>query len=221
MTYKEEDYLMLSGIQHFYYCKRQWCLIHVEQQWADNQWTAEGDLVHKKVDNPYLKEKRKNTFVSRAMPVSSGSLGFSGTLDVVEFTRDDENGVAVSGKKGKWIPRVVEFKRGKNKKDLRDIVQLVAQVICLEEKFKIDIPTSYLYYNQTNHKVEVKITDDLRKEVHALAKEMHNLFENGNTIGSEYCKCDKGCSLAEICMPNLVNRYKKIDNYLSNGLDAD
>ena len=221
MTYKEENYLMLSGIQHFYYCKRQWCLIHVEQQWADNQWTAEGHLVHEKVDNPYLKEKRKNVFISRAMPVSSSSLGFSGTLDVVEFTRDDENGVEVSGKKGKWAPQVVEFKRGKNKKDLRDIVQLVAQVICLEEKFKIDIPTSYLYYNQTNDKVEIEITKSLRKEVQNLAEEMHYLFEKGITLGPEYCKCDKGCSLADISMPSLSKRRKKVASYLRNGLDAD
>lgn len=221
MVYKEENYLMLSGIQHFYYCKRQWCLIHVEQQWADNQWTAEGHLVHEKVDNPYLKEKRKNTFISRAMPVYSSSLGFSGTLDVVEFNRDDEKGIEIVGKKGKWVPRIVEFKRGKNKKDARDIVQLVAQVICLEEKFKIDIPTSYLYYDQTNHKVEIEITDVLRKEVQDLADEMHELFDNGITLSPNFCQCDKGCSLADICMPNLLKKHKKVDSYLINSLDAD
>lgn len=221
MVYKEEDYLMLSGIQHFYYCKRQWCLIHVEQQWADNQWTAEGHLVHEKVDNPYLKEKRKDTFISRAMPVHSSSLGFSGTLDVVEFNRDDKKGIEIVGKKGKWVPRIVEFKRGKNKKDLRDIVQLVAQVICLEEKFNINIPTSFLYYDQTNHKVEIKITDALRKEVQDLADEMHELFDSGTTLSPNSCQCDKGCSLADICMPNLLKKHKKIDSYLINSLEVD
>src|SRR5690625_650587 len=221
MAYKEEDYLMLSGIQHFYYCKRQWCLIHIEQQWADNQWTAEGQIVHKKVDNPYLKEKRKNKFISRAMPVSSSLLGLSGILDVVEFTQDEENGIEVPGKRGKWLPEVVEFKRGKKKKDLRDIVQLVAQVICLEEKFKINISTSYLYYDQTNDKVKVDINETLRNEVQSLADEMHYLFENGITLGPEYCKCDKGCSLADISMPSLSKNCKKINEYLLNSLDAD
>lgn len=220
MRYQEEDYLMLSGIQHFYYCKRQWCLIHVEQQWADNRWTAEGHLVHEKADNPYIKERRKNKFISRAIPVSSSSLGFSGTLDVVEFTKDD-NGIQVPSKKDKWSPVVVEFKRGKNKKDLRDIVQLVAQVICLEEKFNIKIPTSYLYYNQTNDKVEVQITKELREEVQELSDEMHYLFANGITLGPEYCKCDKGCSLSDISMPSLAKRSENIDNYLKNHTEVD
>lgn len=221
MSYKEEDYLMLSGVQHYYYCKRQWCLIHIEQQWEENQWTAEGQLVHTKVDNPYLKEKRKNIFVSRAIPVSSSSLGFSGTLDVVEFTRDDEKGIEIAGKKGKWIPRVVEFKRGKPKKDSRDIVQLIAQVICLEEKFGINISESYLYYDQTNQKIEIKVNDSLRNEVQCLADEMHELFEKGTTVGVRDCKCDEGCSLRDLCMPNLSKRHQKIDNYLLNSLDVD
>jgi len=165
MVYNEEDFLMLSGIQHFYFCKRQWCLIHVEQQWQDNQWTAEGNLIHERADNPYIKEKRKDKFYSRAMPVSSQTLGFSGQLDVVEFTRDDDNGVKIPGKKGKWAPVIVEFKRGKEKQDERDIVQLAAEVICLEEKFGIEIPFSYLYYHQTNHKKKVQISKSVRKQV--------------------------------------------------------
>lgn len=221
MVYKEQDYLMLSGIQHYYYCKRQWCLIHVEQQWEDNEWTAEGHLLHEKSDNPYLKEKRKNRFFSRAMPVSSSILGFSGKLDVVEFTRDDAHGVEIPIKKGKWSPVIVEFKRGKEKKDLRDVVQLVAEVICLEEKFNIDIPISYLYYNQTNHKMEIKITDELRLRVQSIADEMHYLFENGITVGPEHCQCDKGCSLRDISMPNLSKRNESVDNYLTKNMDVD
>ena len=36
MEYQEEDYLLLSGIQHFVFCRRQWALIHIEQQWEEN-----------------------------------------------------------------------------------------------------------------------------------------------------------------------------------------
>lgn len=58
MEYAEEDYLMISGIQHFEFCKRQWALIHVEQQWEENVHTVVGKLMHKKVHDPYLTEKR-------------------------------------------------------------------------------------------------------------------------------------------------------------------
>lgn len=48
MEYKEEDYLLLSGIQHFVFCRRQWALIHIEQQWAENYRTTAGELMHKR-----------------------------------------------------------------------------------------------------------------------------------------------------------------------------
>ena len=37
-----DDYLQMSGIQHFSFCRRQWALAYMEQQWAENLRTAEG-----------------------------------------------------------------------------------------------------------------------------------------------------------------------------------
>ena len=56
--YEEEDYLMLSGIQHFVFCRRQWALIHVEQQWAEKERTVDGHLFHATADNSERTEKR-------------------------------------------------------------------------------------------------------------------------------------------------------------------
>ena len=61
--YGEDDLLMLSGIQHFLFCKRQWALIHIDQVWSENHLTAEGQLMHEKVDQPFLKEKRKDLII--------------------------------------------------------------------------------------------------------------------------------------------------------------
>ena len=69
--YKEEEYLMLSGIQHFAFCRRQWALIHIEQQWQENEHTVSGELLHKNAHDPYFNEKRKDVITSRAMPVFS------------------------------------------------------------------------------------------------------------------------------------------------------
>ena len=46
--YREEEFLLLSGIQHFAFCRRQWALIHIEQQWQENEYTVEGELMHKR-----------------------------------------------------------------------------------------------------------------------------------------------------------------------------
>ena len=48
MEYEENDMLMLSGIQHFMFCPRQWALIHIDQQWEENKLTIEGEILHKK-----------------------------------------------------------------------------------------------------------------------------------------------------------------------------
>ena len=58
MAYREDEYLMLSGIQHFTFCRRQWALIHIEQQWEENVHTVIGELMHKKVHDSSVKEKR-------------------------------------------------------------------------------------------------------------------------------------------------------------------
>ncbi|MGT2802731.1 CRISPR-associated protein Cas4 [Streptococcus henryi] len=217
MVYDENDYLMLSGIQHFQFCKRQWGLIHIEQVWAENEATTHGQILHQKADNPYIKEKRKDVITSRAMHVSSKTLGLYGILDVVEFHKD-ESGVKLKGKRGNWIPRIVEYKRGKPKKDTRDIVQLVAQTICLEETMGCHIEVGYLYYHSVNQKKEIEITDQLRQEVYDLAEQMHTYYEQKIIDKAEYFKNCSLCSLVDICMPRLSKKSRNVENYIRQSL---
>ncbi|MGF0070118.1 CRISPR-associated protein Cas4 [Streptococcus orisratti] len=220
MVYSENDYLMLSGIQHFQFCKRQWGLIHIEQQWADNEATAHGQILHQKADNPYIKEKRKDVIISRAMHVSSKTLGLYGILDVVEFHKD-ENGVTLKGKRGKWLPTIVEYKRGKPKRDTRDIVQLVAQTICLEETLGCHIETGCLYYHSVNQKKLIEMTEQLRQGVFDLAKQMHYYYDNKIIDKAEYFKNCPLCSLVDICMPRLSKKSRNVNNYIKQRLVSE
>ena len=54
MAYKEEDYLQISGIQHFAFCRRQWALIHIENQWAENLRTVDGRILHERAHDGSL-----------------------------------------------------------------------------------------------------------------------------------------------------------------------
>lgn len=211
--YNEDDYLMLSGIQHYYFCKRQWALIHVEQQWAENQSTMEGNYLHEKADMPFLKEKRKDFLISRAVPVSSRTLGFSGIIDVIEF-RKSVNGIKLDRREGTWLAEVVEYKHGKEKPDERDIVQLCAQVICLEEKWDVRIDKSYLYYFKTNKRIRVSITDALRNKVICISNDMHALYDQRKIPPAQFFKNCSLCSLYDICMPRLTKKRTSVDNYL-------
>ena len=99
MGYAEDDYLMISGIQHFKFCRRQWALIHIEQQWEENVHTVVGELMHKRAHDPKKKKKRKGLIVARALPVASEEMGVSGVCDVVEF-QQNEDGIRLYGHRG-------------------------------------------------------------------------------------------------------------------------
>lgn len=91
-----EDGLLMSGIQHFAFCRRQWALIHIEQQWQENARTAQGQLDHVRCHDETLSEKRDDTFIVRGMRVFSRKLNLSGACDVVEFHKD-KNGISLEG----------------------------------------------------------------------------------------------------------------------------
>ena len=109
--YTEDEYLMLSGIQHFFFCRRQWALIHIEQQWEENYRTADGRVMHRNVHDAGFHEKRGDLVISRAMAVSSQRLGISGECDAVEF-RKDSSGIEIFGLEGRYSVTPVEYKRG-------------------------------------------------------------------------------------------------------------
>src|SRR5690606_34221493 len=129
IEYSPEEMLSLSGIQHFLFCRRQWALIHVEQQWQENMLTVDGRILHNRVDDPFFTEKRKGVIIARSVPVASPSLGLSGICDVVEFTHSTQ-GVHLAGHAGTFLPAPVEYKRGKQKQGQSDEAQLCAQAIC-------------------------------------------------------------------------------------------
>lgn len=85
MSYAEDDYLLISGIQHFMFCRRQWALIHIEQQWQENRLTVEGEVIHRNAHKDDFIEKRPGILVTRGLRVSSPTLKITGQCDVVEF----------------------------------------------------------------------------------------------------------------------------------------
>lgn len=216
MGYTEDDYLMISGIQHFKFCRRQWALIHVEQQWAENVHTAVGKLMHQKVHDPYLTEKRKDTILVRALPVSSRIMGVSGECDLVEFHKC-EDGIRLHGHRGMYSVYPVEYKKGKSKSTDADRLQLVAQALCLEEMFSTTISVGALFYGETRRREVVEITDDLRNEVRDMFNEMHQYYNRGYTPKVKTGKMCNSCSLKEICLPKL-NKTISAKNYIAQML---
>lgn len=205
MEYSEEDYLLLSGIQHFAFCRRQWALIHIEQLWKENIRTIEGKFLHEKAHDASAKEKRGGIIISRGMPVFSKSLGITGTCDVVEL-HQNPSGVTIQGVDGLFLPIPVEYKRGKQKDSDEDVLQLTAQAICLEDMLLCDVSEGYLFYGETNHRVRIEITDEYRSRVKNICLEMHQLFDKRYTPKVKPGKHCKACSLADLCLPKLCGK---------------
>ena len=216
MTYNEEDYLQLSGIQHFAFCPRQWALIYIEQQWKENIYTYMGQELHEKAHAAGA-EKRGDVIVNRAVPLASKTLGLYGVADVVEFHRTDGPGVKLDRRAGRWLPLPVEYKLGSPKPTNCDKLQLCAQAICLEEQFNVTINIGYIYYGRPRRRLEVELDRSLRNETYAVAEAMHAAFAVGKTPKAEVTKSCAKCSLVDVCVPHLFER-RPVQRYLRSAL---
>ena len=212
MVNNEDEYLMLSGIQHFQFCQRQWALIHLEQQWEENVRTIEGQYIHQKADQPFIREKRKDKLIVRAMPVKSHELKTSGICDVVEFIRS-RDGIALHGEEGLYDVVPIEYKRGKPKKGDEDVLQLVAQAMCLEEMLACDIPVGYFFYDEIKRRTEVEITAALKEKVRRSFKQMHQYYVQQHTPKVKTGKHCQSCSLQNICLP-VLNEPLNVKSYM-------
>ena len=217
MIYKQEDYLQLSGLQHFAFCRRQWALIHIEQQWQDNLRTVEGDLMHRRAHNENIREKRGNILILRGLSVSSPTLGISGRCDVVEF-HQHPSGIPLHQEEGFWLPYPVEYKRGSPKGHMADELQLCAQAICLEEMLCCTIPEGALFYGETRRRVIVPFIPSLRQQVCGMVEEMHQLYHRGYTQKVKPTKGCNACSLKDLCLPKLMTN-KTVDAYIQQALE--
>lgn len=231
------ELLPISALQHLLYCERQCALIHLEQLWAENQFTVEGNVMHEKAhDGP--DEMKAGVRIVRGLTVKSEALGLSGQCDVVEFHPD-----------GTILP--VEYKRGKPKGHRADEVQLCAQAMCLAEMFDVApvfnrsaeadapvtsqgavmqaalgsrnhmIPAGRIYYGQTRRRMDVAFDMELCALTVATARHLHELIASRRTPAAVYeeRKCES-CSLKELCMPQVMRFQKGVSAWFTRQMEG-
>ncbi|MDO4183186.1 MAG: CRISPR-associated protein Cas4 [Coriobacteriia bacterium] len=202
MTDLADDYLALSGVQHFAFCPRQWALVHVEGQWAENERTLDGKQMHERCHDGHLKERRGDVIVVRGLSVVSHTLRLKGLCDVVEFHRNDD-GVALQGEQGRYVAVPVEYKRGKQKIGDEDRAQVCCQAMALEEMLCCSIPEGYLYYGAEHHRERVEINGQLREYVVGLVESMRDCMNRSYTPTAHKHPGCYSCSLREVCLPKM------------------
>lgn len=196
----DDDLLSISGIQHFVFCRRQWALIHIEQQWSENVLTVSGELMHQNAHDGTSTEKRGDVLISRGMPVKSRELGLTGVCDVVEFHKSSD-GALLHGHKGLFRIIPVEYKHGKPKEDDCDVLQAAAQAMCLEEMFCTTVDEIHLYYGKTRHRLKLPLNSDIRLQVRNISHEMHQYYRRRYTPNAKFSRRCNACSLKDICLP--------------------
>ena len=218
MEFNEDDYLQLSGIQHFAFCRRQWAIIHIEKQWTDNYLTIDGINMHEKAHDRDASESRGDLLVIRGLAINSAKYGLSGECDVVEFRRSSNTGISLKDHAGLWTPYPIEYKRGAPKENDADELQLCAEAICLEEMLCCDIQKGALYYGETRHRKEVLFTAEIRDRVSKLTAEMHEMYARGYTPKVKPSKKCNSCSLKEACLPSML-KSQSVSGYIKGRLE--
>ena len=190
----DQHLIPLSALQHYAYCPRQCALIHLEQAWSENWFTAQGQLLHQRVDNGEPETRRGIRF-ERGVLVNAPELGLTGKLDLLELEKAT----------GRYTP--VEYKRGKPKIEDWDRIQLCAQGLCLEEMLNTPIEAGALWYWQTRHREEVALDKLLRQKTMDVIEAVRKLFDSKLTPAEaakkQWCRA---CSLIDLCQPELLRK---------------
>jgi CRISPR-associated exonuclease Cas4 len=192
---KMDDYLAISALQHYAYCPRQFALIHVEQAWEENRFTAEGKVLHERVDSGKAEQRGKLRY-ERSVLLKSERYRIQGKMDLLEIE---------SGEPPRFLP--VEYKRGKPKIEDWDRIQVCAQALCLEEMRETSITEGALWYWEVRRREPVTIDQTLRATTIAMIDGARQLLLNGQTAPpTDNKKRCKGCSLKEICQPDTFRK---------------
>ena len=190
MLEPDQNPIAISALQHYAYCPRQCALIHVEQVFDDNVYTARGQAVHRLVDTPGY-EIKAGVKVERALPLWSDRLGLIGKADVVEF----HPGGAV-------YP--VEFKHGRKREKIHDDIQLAAQAMCLEEMLNVPVTHGAIYHASSRRRRDVTITPVLRDAVEVTVAAIRKMIA-AHTLPPPVndARC-RACSLIDACQPGAL-----------------
>lgn len=196
---EDTNTLMLSALQHYAYCPRQFALIHVEQVWAENRFTAEGKILHERVDSG-VAEQRRGIRYERGVLLQSQKYQLTGKMDLLEIELTDPP---------RYFP--VEYKRGKPKVADWDRIQVCAQALCIEEMKDTQVTEGAIWYWEVRRRESVQIDDALRAETLQTISGAKEVLSSGKTPPptTEKTRC-RACSLVELCQPHLFRGDRSI-----------
>lgn len=222
-NWDEDEYIAISAVQHFVFCKRQVALIYNERIWEENLYTIEGQHAHSNADVQRT-EQRGNIRIARGLLLESSRLGIYGRADVVEFHRQDNFcestdksivGCPIMGLEGLWLLYPIEYKRGERRHVMANKIQLCAQALCLEEMFHTTVPCGAIYFGKSARRQVVNFDAPLREKTETMIRLCRELLKSGTTPLATYARKCETCSLIDICMPKVTCVRRDVEKYIS------
>jgi CRISPR-associated exonuclease Cas4 len=193
-------------------------LVHIENLWQENVFTAEGRILHERSDASQT-ESRGDMRIARGALLRSLVLGLIGKADVIEFHRLGETvadgGAILTGQSGRWRAFPVEYKRGARRPEHAYEVQLCAQALCIEEMLSTSVPAGALYFGEPHRRLDVVFDKGLRAETRDAAARFHRLFHSGQTPPAHYGPKCRSCSMIDSCVPRAAEGRKSVSRYLA------
>jgi CRISPR-associated exonuclease Cas4 len=205
--YYESEWVPLSALQHYMFCPRQCALNYIENIWVENYLTAAGRILHNKTED-LIRESRKSIVHEFGVELASNKYKIFGQADVIEFEYIDEKHTTLIA----TFP--IEYKRGKQKNDYSDEVQLCAQGLCIEEMLDTNVEYGFLFYFNDRKKIKINIDKEIRDLTKKCIKEVHELYKDGTLPSAYYSNSCNSCSMKEICFPNTAGRKKSVSRYI-------
>ncbi len=226
--YTEDELLPVSYLQHLLFCERRVALIHIEGLWEDNQFTAEGSVLHARTDADLPVEVRCNVRITRGLLIRSMDLGLSGKADVVEFHRLSgiefpresslAAGIELPGANDVWQPFPVEYKRGRLRHEEGYEIQLCAQAMCLEEMLEVAVPRGAIFFGSNRRRKQIEFDTELRSLTIAATRRLHDIIDKGVPARFKYEKKCQSCSLVNLCLPRVSCGKETVTKYMTKML---
>jgi CRISPR-associated exonuclease Cas4 len=195
LSWRDDDLVLISALEHWSYCPRQCALIHLEQTYDENVFTLRGNRTHRTAHDEGV-ETNDGVRAVRGLPLWSDRLGLIGKADIVEWHGE--------------TPYPVEYKTGKKRDWGHETLQLCAQAICLEEMLGQPVPGGAIYYHASRRRRDVLFTAADRAAVATAAADVRAMLRGDRlppALDDNRCP---NCSLLDACLPRLAANPARI-----------
>ncbi len=192
------------------YCPRRFALMDINKDWAENAFVVKANITHENVHSGKHEYKSGDKTVLSSVALYNDELDLYGVADCVEFCKSS-GGEWIGELGGRFTVKLIEYKPTQPKNGVvreTDAIQVFAQKLCADYIWNCD-SEGYIYYSDTRKRVKLpfdKEYDKYKNLFDALTAEMKELVEKGVIPERRKKQNCSGCSMKDICMPQ-IKRY--------------